>query len=349
MAGSKALLISSQKRLNNITQALESVKWQIEAFVEPSQALRSMQQERYDAIFCDEKLKGASVKGFLNWHNRLNSDAPFYIIGKPSTSVPENTCFISYPLKVDDLPHPTGVELPSTKIFQTKTEDLNLPFSYKVKSNISLSGDSATLHIDNILELMGMGKQSSLILLGENGDRGKIYVEKGIILHASFKDENSASKIGLPALVNVLASEDLAFKVLDFEKPERNNVNLPVAYALTEAARLVDEHKRYKNILENLRKVCPSIIAAAIGDSASFEPLESLGEGKELFKEAQDLLKSQRNTLGKNLSAFLVVLGPEVLILETFGEHNLLAASALSKDRDTLYNVIRQALKQLSA
>ncbi len=349
MAGSKALLISSQKRLNHITQSLESVKWQIEAFVEPSQALRSMQQESYDAIFCDEKLKGASVKGFLNWHNRLNSDAPFYVIGKPSTSIPENISFLSYPLKADDLPHPTGVELPSKKILQTKIDDLSLPFAYKVKNNVSLSGDTATLHIDNILELMGMGKQSSFIMLGEDSDKGKIYVEKGVLLHTSFKDESGILKVGLPALVDVLASTDLAFKVLDFEKPERNNLNLPVAYALTEAARLVDEHRRYKNILESLKKICPSIIAVAVGDSASFEPLESLGEGKALFKEAQDLLKSQRNTLGKNLSAFLVVLGPEVLILETFGEHNLLAVSALSKDRDTLYNAVRQALKQLSA
>ncbi len=349
MVASKALVISSQsKRLNHISQALESAKWEIEAFIEPTKALKSMQKQSYTAIFCDEKLKGASVRGFLNWHSRLSPDIPFYIIGEPSSTLPKVTGVIPFPMEIDKIPYPTGIALEPSNAFQTTVDELKLPFSYKVNT-ISLSGDTSILQIDNLLEMMGMGKQSSLISLGENDDRGRIYVEKGLLLHASFKNEDGTLKIGLSALVDVLASEDLFFKVIDFEKPEKNSINLPVAYALTEAARLVDEHQRYGKVIESIIKICPSVVAVAIGDIVSLEPLESYGKGNALLKEAQNLLRSQRAELGQNLSAFLIVLGERVLMLENFGEGNLLVTSAFSKDRDTLYNAVRQALKQISA
>ncbi len=348
MARSKALLISSQnKRLDDITKVLESVKWRIESFIEPSKALKSMQQKKYDAIFCDEKLKGATVKGFLNWHERLSPDSPFYVIGNSSLALPNVAGVISFPVEVESVPVPKGVKTEPLASFQTNFDKPDLPFSYNVKT-VSLSGDSAFLHIDNILELMGMGKQSSLILLGENGDKGKIYVENGLLLHVDFMDKNHVLQLGLAALVEVLSSKDLHFEVVDFQKPKRNNLNLPVAYALTEAARLVDEHGRYKKVIEDIKKACPNVLGVAMGNNASLEPFESLGEGNTLFKEAQSILKRQKAELGQDLSAFLVVLGEKVLIVESFGEGNLLAVSALNKDRDPLYNVVRQTLKQIS-
>lgn len=341
----KALLISSKStRLNQIAEALEKVKWEVVPFSEPIKALKSMQQQSYDAIFCDEELRGASIKGFLTWHERLNSDSPFYVIGNPSPAFAKATKVISFPVEITDLPNPQGASLEPTQVFQTEISQPDLPFAYKVNT-VSLSGNTSILHIDNVLEMMGMGKQDTLISLGKKGSKGEICLENGFVLHASFIDDSGVERVGLSALVSILAANDLAFQVEDFKKPKRNTVNLQVAYALTEAARLVDEHKRYRGFIEAIKKACPSVTGVALGYGASLEPLESFGE-QTLFKEAQGLLKRQKKSLGSNLSAILVVLGDKATVLETFGEGALLVASASSGERDALYNIVRHVLKQ---
>ena len=76
--GTKALVIATiYNRLKTLEKSLAEVGWQVNSFQNPREALESLREVHYSAVFCDELVRGASVGGFLAWTRRLSPDLPF--------------------------------------------------------------------------------------------------------------------------------------------------------------------------------------------------------------------------------------------------------------------------------
>jgi hypothetical protein len=75
-----ALVVASlNNRLQAITEVLENVGWTIRPFQQVGEALEALRNDTFEAVFCDEYLRGASSTGFLAWSRRLVPDVPFHL------------------------------------------------------------------------------------------------------------------------------------------------------------------------------------------------------------------------------------------------------------------------------
>lgn len=331
---STALLISGMySRLKLIQTALAEVGWQVETFQNPQDALDSLKSSEYGAVYCDEQLRGASAGGLLIWTRRLAPDMPFYLFSDSSDlsrlRLPsEPTGVLSYPPEVKHLPRPEGTPVPEVNAQTGSTP---------------LSGNTSLIALSDILDMMGVAGQSSLINL-DFGDKGQIYVNKGVLEHAVSKSDGQVVN-GLPALATLILLEDCNFQVEPYVAPKRNTVNLPASNAMTEAARLADEQMRYQNLMKVVRKACPKVTAIATGYPLSSTPSQSIGDAQPLFERAKVLLDTNREALGTKVTEFCVATEAVAFALVTFGEGNILVATAPAGVKLKLFAALRQAVK----
>ena len=335
----QALVIATTySRLTAIKKTLEATQWDIDVVQDPKAALENLRAKPYDAVFCDEDLRGASASGFLAWTKRIAADVPFYLIRAPHSSGAlrgeQPTAILDYPLKPAQLPKPGQSE----PIQNPERTDKRL-------TNSMLSGNTSLVAIADILEMMGISKQSALISFGD--DTAHVYVNKGILVHAEAQQgqvqQRQPRLSGLPALAKVLILEDSEFQVLPFTAPPRPTINLPVTTAMTEAARLADEQRRYQTLVEAVQRACPSVSAVMAGYLMEAGPSQGYGDAAALFVEVKTLL-SYGEPMGGKLQELLVASETSALALKRFGDDNILAAKAPTKDRAKLYEAVQSAV-----
>ena len=352
--GTKALVIATiYNRLKTIQGALSEVGWQVTSFQDPREALASLRGVHYSAVFCDELVRGASVGGFLAWTRRVSPDLPFYIIGDTQADRghrhAEPTGTLPFPPPPGSLPRPKN---------PTEHETLDLPRAAGAKAGpgargeAPLSGNTSLVPLAGLLEMMGLAGQNGLLEFGPAGREGLLYLENGKILHAEIPVDGAASYLGvnggssggglrgLGALAHILLLSESDFRVLPYRAPVRPAVNLPVSNALTEAARLSDERRRYEGLLGTLKEACPALTGAAVGYLLSAGPSATCGEAEGLFGTAKDLLAGR--TLGK-VNALYLALEREALALRTFGDDNVIVARAPVNARRALFNALEDA------
>lgn len=336
----KALVIATiYSRLTSIQEALGERGWQVHAFQNPKEALDNLQSNRYHAVFCDINLRGASAAGFLAWTRRLSNDVPFYLIGQLEDSRVTRdqegvTGFLTFPLKPAELPLPTGLTSSGPLVAQEKKEVTQTP----------LSGNTSLIAISDLLDMMGIANQSGIIELGKDGQEGRIHVRDGILLHAETVSKHQQAN-GLPALATLMLLEESDFRVFPYAPPERPTVNLPAATAMTEAARLADETRRYQQLISDVKAHCPAVYDAATGYLLADKPNQGQGNAVELFQLARDLLERNRHGLNAKPSELLVVYGQNAVMLQRFGDDNVLVARAPAARRARLYQAVRLALQ----
>jgi hypothetical protein len=322
----KALLIATiYSRLSVIQAALAEAGWQVHAFQRPKEALESLKGHGYQAVFCDEDLKGASAVGFLAWTRRISSELPFYLIAagreplhfRPSVTQP--TEVISFPPVPETLPLPAG---PGT-----------LTPPPQALPQTPLSGNTSLVPLTDLLEMMGVAAQSAIVVLDSSGS---VFVEDGKLVHAE-----AARLVGLKALARLIALE-CDFRVRPYRRPERATIGLPVATAMTEAARMADEQQRYAELMAAVRRQCPAVTDMAAGYlRGAFS--QGCGEAAALFELAQKLLAHSPPGIGR-ITELSLASESSALALSLFGDDNLLAAKAPAEFRTRLYAAVQSAV-----
>ncbi|UCH26922.1 MAG: DUF4388 domain-containing protein [Trueperaceae bacterium] len=330
-----ALVIASiYNRLVIIERALQTAGWKTKSFQKPDEALTHLRTHTYQAVFCDEHLRGASAKGFLVWTRRLHPRAGFYLFsdeetpaGFGSTSAPN--AILPFPPLKETLPQPPEH---SRNLYVTPPTHEN--------DYIPLKGDTSTIALAELLEMVGTAKQSATIIL----DRGRITLKDGLITHAVSRNEQ-LSKSGMEALVELLMLEKSQFRVLPYEPVKRHTINQPAAAAILDATRLADEERHNRQLLSMVRRDCPSVTAAAIGYPLADHPRLMLGEGEALYARAKKLLEGNRKILDATPTIVVVATEQWSYGLAMLPSGNLLTASAPAKDSRQLHVALHGLLR----
>jgi hypothetical protein len=214
---------------------------------------------------------------------------------------------------------------------------------------IPLAGDTALIPLADLLSMMGVAAQSATVELGASGEVGAVGLERGTLTHAE-----TAQQHGLKALAALLVAGPCPFRVLPLRPSVRATVNLPVAAALTEAARLADEQRRYRGLIEAVAAACPSLQAAAAGYLLGVSELYSITNeitneadpgASPLFGLAKRLIEAQRQALGSRPLELYLLVEECALALCLFGDDNLLVAKAPAAHAEALYRAVQQAVR----
>jgi len=327
-----ALLIATNRgRLAEIERVLSSAGWHVVAFHDAHKALEQLKSGGYRAIFCDYELRGASAQGFLAWQRRLAPAAPFYLIGADMPPRGAKVELLPFPLPLTQTPVPPDTPMPQAP----------------VQREIPLAGDTALIPLSDLLAMIGLAGQSATVEFGASGEVGTVGLERGTLTHAE-----TAQQHGLKALAALLVAGPCLFRVLPPRPSVRATVNLPVAAALTEAARLADEQRRYRGLIEAVAAACPSLLEASagylLGASELYNVTNEAGLGASpLFGLAKRLIEAQRQALGSRPLELYLLVEDYALALCLFGDDNLLVAKAPAAHAEALYRAVQHAVRHL--
>lgn len=285
----------------------------------------------YEAAFCDEQVRGASLTGLLVGLRRLVPGLPVYVFSNVDdpyrfrlSGAP--TALLHFPPVLGQLPVPLGTK---NKVAPSTVET-------------PLVGNTSLLALPDLLEMMGLSGQQGVVEL-ELGKQGFIVVNKTKLEHAvSFLD--GAAKTGLQALAGLIGLENADFRVTTYRAPPRPSINLPTSSAMTEAARLADEANRFKNLVSGVQRLCPATCAVAVGYLSATIPAQGAGDAERIFTLAKDLLERNRAALGEKPREIILDTGKDSYILTTFGVSTLLIAQAPAASKTNLYRAVKEAL-----
>ena len=336
MAEFVVLLVSgSNNRLEILKDSLQKVGWKVLGVNNPKDALGALQQTRFEAVFCDQDIKGASVPGLLSFTRRTHPNMPFYVFGDVDEKIRlsfkmsgDPTGFLHYPPVAAHLPLPKG-----TKSVEERAVGVKTP----------LSGDTSLVSLSTVIEMMGMAGQTAIIEL-DFGRKGLVYVEKGIVEHALVFNLGQTQQ-GLGALSQLLILENTEFRLVTYEAPKRPSINLPVASALSEASKMADEISRFQNFINAIRKACPHATAVAVGYPLNANPNLGFGDSVALFQKAKVLLEKNREASGSKPTMLLIATDQSSFAMTHFGDGNILVATAPANARDALFKAVRESLQ----
>src|SRR5690554_2273677 len=223
------IICTNQNRVNRIREELAAVGWRVELGQGAQDALKQLQEIDVTAVFCDNVLRGASPAGFLAWTRRERPKAHFYLFDDPAhwrgQLKPDG--FLSWPPIRSELPVAPGTIVPTEA--ELAGED------------VPLSGTTGLMSLPQLLDMLNFSGRDATVRL--HGGRGLVHLQSGVILHASYQHSGTVAA-GMAALAGLLNLEDTDFAVEAFSRPVRTTINLPVAGAVSEAARLADERRR---------------------------------------------------------------------------------------------------------
>ncbi len=309
MTANALLLATLYNRMSTLQEALETAGWNVLAYDDPRQALERLQGEALEAVFCDEYLRGASPAGLLAWSRRVAPGVPFYLFAMNEGSVrfsgaqgPDRV--LRFP------PRPADVPRPQQAPRAPALGDAEVP----------LQGDLALLPLESLLDMMGIARQSAVIVLdAEPG--GHVVLENGVLRHV----ESTGGQLGVRALAELLRVQGGSFRVEPYSAPKRKTLNIPAATGLTEAAKLLDEIERDRGLVDAAHEACPSAHGIASGYPLSPTPSYGVGDMTQAFTAGRRLLEATRGAVSK-LSHLCVEGEDGSVAVVVYGDGNLLAA-----------------------
>lgn len=90
--------------------------------------------------------------------------------------------------------------------------------------------------LSDIVQMECLGRNSSILQVIAQGDKGQVYIEDGEIIHAATNDQE-----GVEAFNRIMALKGGEFKILPFQAPGSKSIEGSWEFLLMEAARLADE------------------------------------------------------------------------------------------------------------
>ena len=323
--GGKALVIATvSSRLATIQAAAEAAGWEVAAFKQPQQALERLKSGDYGAIFCDSNLAGASPKGFLAWTRRAAPHTSFYLVGAtPLLDGSQTDKVLSYPPGEGNVPGPTDATRRPAP-------------TYTPAASVPLAGNTELIALDALLDMMGLAEQDAVIDLG---GAGKLHLNKGRIQHVQADGQS-----GLAALAHLLSLESSNFQVLPHVQPARATVNLPASTALTEAARLADEHRRGRQLIATVADACRATRAVTVGYLHGSNCEDGRGDKEVLYQRAKALLTTVRDLAGGRPQQLLLATDSSAIAICVYAEDQLLAAEAPGEAGERLLKAVTAAI-----
>jgi CheY-like chemotaxis protein len=309
------LITTTPNRQAVLSQALEAAGWLVTIATTPRTALECLRQQQLCAVFCDDQLRGASPPGFLTWTQRLQPEARFYQFGAADTwrsagsALP--AAFLSYPPIPAELPLPAGKQ--------------PTPSQLDDADNMPLSGNTGLISLPQLLEFLSISRRDAVISL--HGGHGQVFVKGATVLHASHQAAGVLST-GLNAMAELISLQDSDFVVQEFTQPARATVNLPVAGAVTEAARQADERRRDRAVVRQVLQLEPALLAIAVGYHLASAPSDGHGDANRLFLTAVALLNSNRTQLGAPVRSVSLTGDNLSLAVQLYGQGRLAALAA---------------------
>lgn len=333
MAKDALLVGSMQSRVDILQASLTKLGWTVSSFLNPKDAAEALSNETYQAVFCDEQLRGASVAGLLVWTRRTAPELPFYLFS--NSYEPERFRHAGEPSAVLHFP-PVPAQLPLP-------DQAPQAAPVAAAAGLPMRGNTSLVPLADLIEMMGIAQQSGVVEL-DGGKAGLLVLKKGRLEHA-LAHCAEAPRSGLQALAHLLRLDASEFQVLPYRAAGRPTINLGTAAAVTEAVRLADEARRFQQLVVQVQARCPEVSAVAAGHPVSGVPFQGVGEVQALAETAQQVLEASRKALGSRLLEALLVTEDQALVVRLFGEGNLLAASAPPVARAKLYRAVQASLR----
>ncbi len=306
-----ALLIATQPdRSTTLQQALSSAGWQVVAATEPQEALRRLRSGGLAAVFCDHYLRGASPGGFLAWCRRIAPGLPFYQFATDPNTFRKTfytpDAVLAFPPETGRIPHP-----PRGGAASHPAEESGVP----------LMGDTATMPLGGLLDMMAVVGQSAVIRV--TGDvEGVLVMDRGVLQHA----EAGAGVLGVRAVAELIAARDASFRVEDYAPPPRRTLSLPTGTALTEAAKLADELARDRSLVERARRHLPDAHAVVAGYPLTPAGIVGEGDMRAAFDRAARLLEVNRTGVGR-FTHLCLETDEGAIAMVVYGDGRILAAT----------------------
>lgn len=331
MSATALLVGGMQSRLDILQRALEQLGWQVTPSLNPKEAVESLKETPYGAVFCDEQLRGASPTGLLVWVRRQLPEVPFYLFSNDHD--PQRFRVSGAPTALLHFP-PVAAQLPLP-------DDTPPPERPPGDDETPLRGDTGLLPLADLIEMLSLAQRSAVIELG-GGNAGLVVLQRGRLEHALCL-ACQPPRSGLPALGQLLRCET-EFRVAPYRPPARATLNMSAASAVTEAARLADEEARAARLVEAVARGCPAATVVAVGQPLPGAPWHGVGDLARLGAMTQILLEASRSALGGRLRDGLWVNEAEALVLFGFAEDRVLAALAPAPAKATLYRAVQAAV-----
>lgn len=329
MAASAVLVSGSPQRVQRLTPIIQAAGWILRVHLDPTVALRDMREHGYDALFCDERLRGASASGFLAWHARLAPDSPCFVIaehghdlGAPLRGDP--TQVLPFPLTAELVPPP-----PDTTLWHRHANP-----------EVPLEGDTSTVPLAQLVELLGTRDGSAVI----ETRLGVVHLAQGRIEHATFAASPEAPRsVGLRALGALMAAEALEFRVLPHKLPPLRSVNQAIMTALTDAARRHDEGLRDQALLQAVREAHPQATGLSVGYALNATPDDVWGDGAGAHALLHAYARATAGLATIGQSTHLALEGPDVAWahMRVRGDTVLAGTTARGKSMSLLTAMVR--------
>lgn len=325
------VICTNQERLARIREELAAVGWRVEAGHNAQESLELLRNQPVSAVFCDHTLRGASPAGFLAWTRREKPQAQFLLFGDPSQwrGQLQPDTFLSWPPLRAELPVAPGTIVP----VESELDAANVP----------LSGTTGLMSLEQLLEMLHVSGLDAVVRL--NGGRGLVYLHEGVVCHASYQ-LSGVMHSGIAALSELLGLPDTDFAVEPFREPRRSTINLPVAGAVSEAARLADERRRDRALVELLIRTEPRLSAVAVGYPLAQQPDAGHGDAARLFATASALLSNNRTALGMVPQSLCVSSERYSVAVHSFSETRFVAVAVEARVGAALLRLVEKAVNQ---
>lgn len=325
------VICTSPDRLKRIREELAGVGWRVEAGQNSQENLELLRSQPVSAVFCDHPLRGASPAGFLAWTRRERPQAQFHMFSDPSEwrGQLRPDAFLSWPPLRAELPVAPGTIVPTEADLDT--------------SDIPLSGTTGLMSLEQLLEMLHVSGKDAVVRL--NGGRGHVYLQDGVVQHASFQRSGSMN-VGIAALSELMALPDTDFVVEPYEAARRNTINLSVTGAVSEAARLADERRRDQTLVDRLLALQPRLSAVAVGYPHAQQPDAGHGDAPRLFAMAISLLSSNRAAMGRMPQSLSLSSQRFSIAIHAFSETRFVAVAAETRVGAALLRLVEKAVAE---
>src|SRR5690625_1348246 len=327
------LVCTNPARFARMRDELAAVGWRVEAGETAQENLELLRSLPVAAVFSDRTLQRASPAGFLAWTRREKPQAQFMVFGDPGDwrGPLRPDAFLSWPPLRAELPVAPGTIVPTDAELES--------------SDVPLSGTTGLMSLEQLLEMLQVSGLDAVIRL--SGGRGLVYLAGNNVQHASFQ-HGGAMQTGMPALSELIALPDTDFTVEPYREPRRKTINLPVLGAVSEAARLADERRRDRQLVELLMRTQPRLSAVAVGYPLAQQPDAGHGDTQQLFALAVELLERNRTVLGSSPQSLSLSSEKFSLAVHAFSETRFVAVAVQGRAGAALLRLVEKAVRSES-
>ncbi len=157
---------------------------------------------------------------------------------------------------------------------------------------MALEGTLEDFELTDILQIIQMGnKDGALLIEHPSGEKGFIFVEKSMVVHAECEGET-----GDMAIARIFGWSKGKFRFEVGKISEKKTINMPIPTLIIEVARKIDEWNRIKKVIPSLDAVFelepnPNTDIEIINLNADEWRVLSQIDGKKNIREIANILK----------------------------------------------------------